>query len=206
MSQFESNPPTFGDPDFPPASPGWPKIIGIISIVWASLGLICNGCGAVSPLFQSFMMQMVPPEQQAQMQQQAAGQNPAVTVAMSLVGLLLAGLLMFAAIQTLRYRWKGRMLHLVWGVISVVVALIGAVVGWGQMKAQVAGQLQQMQSDPNTAAQAQQMQGMVETTAYGMYGCMVFLSIAYPIFVLIWFGLIKTREEQMGHPPQEIVA
>lgn len=205
MSQFNTMPySSAGDLGAEPAT--WPKVVGIISIVWASLGLICNGCGAVSPLFQSFAMNMVPPEQQAQMQQQAAAQNPAFTVVMSIIGIGLAGLLMFAGIQTLRYRWKGRMLHLVWGAVSIVIAVVGAVIGFGQMKAQVASQIQQMQNDPNMAAQAQQMQGAVEMTAYGMFGCMVIFSIAYPLFALVWFGLIKTRAEQMGPPPQELVA
>lgn len=206
MSQFSTNPPAYGAPDLGAEPNTWPKVIGIISIVWASLGLLCNVCGAVSPLFQSFAMSMVPPEQQQQMQQQAAAQNTAFTVVMSLIGLLLAGLLLFAGIQTLRFRWKGRMLHLVWGAVSILTAIIGAVIGFGMMKAQVAAQIQQLQSDPNTAAQAQQMQGAVEATAYGMYGCMVLFSFAYPLFVLIWFGLIKTRAEQMGPPPQELVA
>lgn len=205
MSQF-NNMPSYGAGDLGGEPNTWPKVIGIISIVWASLGMICNGCGAVSPLFQSFAMNMVPPEQQAQMQQQAAAQNPAFTVAMSLIGICLSLLLLFAGIQTLRYRWKGRMLHLVWGGVSLLAAIVGAIFGFGQMKTQLAAQIQQMQSDPNMAGQAQQMQGVVESTAYGMYGCMVFLSIVYPLFTLIWFGLIKTRQEQMGTPPQELVA
>ncbi len=205
MSQFNNMPPTFGEPEFPQAVPTWPKAVGIISIVWASLGLICNGCTALSSLLQPMLLNMVPPEQQQQMQQQMAGQNTAVSIVLAVVGFLLSCLLLYAGIQLVRYQWPARALHLGWAALALVIGIVGAVVGFGQMRAQVAAQMQQMQNDPNMAGNAQQMQGGIEAFAYGMYGCMVFFMLSYPLFILIWFGLIKTRREQMG-TPQELVA
>jgi hypothetical protein len=206
MSQFESNPPTFGDPDFPPASPGWPRVIGIISIVWASLGVICNGCTAIGPLVQPMIQGMMPANVQQQMQQQAQTQSVGLSVGLAVLGIAMSGLLMFAGIKTLKFQWQGRMLHLLWAIASFVLGVIGGVVGFQQMKQQMAAQMQQMQSDPNTAAQAQNMQPAMETMGYVTFGCMMLFVMAWPLFVLIWFGLIKTRPEQMGPPPQEIIA
>ena len=56
------------------------------------------------------------------------------------------------------------------------------------------------------AAQAQKMQPMIETMALATFGCTVLFSLAYPVFILIWFGLMKKRPEDMGPPPQELVA
>jgi hypothetical protein len=206
MSQFNAVPPMYGEPDFGAEPPAWPKVVGIISIVWASLGLICNGCTAVSALVQPMLISMVPPEQQQQMQQQMAGQNVAFNIVIGILGFLLSALLLYAGIQTMRYQWKGRTLHLVWAALAILIGLIGSFIGFGAMKQQVAAQMQQMQSDPNMAAQAQQMQGGIEAFAYAIFGCTVLFSLAYPAFTLIWFGLIKTREEQMGQAPQELVA
>jgi len=205
MSQF-SIPPTYGEPDFGTEPAAWPKVVGIISIVWASLGLICNGCTAVSALVQPMIINMVPPEQQQQMQQQMAGQNVVFNIVIGVIGIILSVLLLYAGIQTLRYRWAGRMLHLAWAVLAVIIGIVGSIIGFGMMKDQVAAQMQQIQNDPNMAAQAQQMQGGIEAFAYVIFGCTVLFSLAYPVFILIWFGLIKTRPEQMGPPPQELVA
>ncbi len=206
MSQFNINPPMFGQPDLGAEPATWPKVVGIISIVWASLGLICNGCTAVSALLQPMIAGMMPPEAQQQMQQQMAGQSPIFNIVMGVIGLIMSVLLLYAGIQTMRYQWKGRMLHLAWAALSVLLGIGGSVVGYGMMKQQLAAQMQQMQSDPNTAAQAQQMQGGIEAFAYGAFGCTVLFSLAYPVFILIWFGLIKKRPEDMGPPPQELVA
>jgi hypothetical protein len=140
------------------------------------------------------------------MQQQMAGQNVAFNIVIGILGLLLSALLLYAGIQTMRYQWKGRMLHLAWAGLAIVIGLVGSFIGFGAMKQQVAAQMQAMQTDPNMAAQAQQMQGGIQAFAYGVFGCTVLFTLAYPVFILIWFGLIKTREEQMGPPPQELVA
>ncbi len=201
MSQFE-NPATFGEPDLGAESHTWPKVVGIISIVWACLGLICNGCSAVSPLLQPLIMNAMPPE----MQQQAQTQNIAVSVLLAVLGLVMSCLLLYAGLQTMRYSPKGRMLHLAWAIASVIFGLAGAVYGYGQMKQQMAMQMQHMQNDPNTAAQAKQMQPMMEMMGFLTFGCTMLLVMAWPIFILIWFGLVKRRPQDMGAPPQELVA
>jgi len=139
---------------------------------------------------------------QQQMQQQMASQNTLFNIVTGLLGVAMSVVLMYAGIQTMRYRWKGRMLHLVWAGLSVVLGIGGSIFGYGVMKQQVAAQLAQMQNDPNMA----KMQPMIETMAYATFGCVVLFSLAYPLFILVWFGLIKKRPEDMGPPPQELVA
>jgi len=202
MSQFGNMPPNFGEPDLLGEARSWPKVIGIISIVWASLGLLCNSCTALSAVLTPVFMNMAPPQMQQQMQQQMASQNTLFNIVTGLLGVAMSVVLMYAGIQTMRYRWKGRMLHLVWAGLSVVLGIGGSIFGYGVMKQQVAAQLAQMQNDPNMA----KMQPMIETMAYATFGCVVLFSLAYPLFILVWFGLIKKRPEDMGPPPQELVA
>ena len=44
MSQLPPTESAFDMP-MPAEPPAWPKVVGIISIVWASLGLLCGVCG-----------------------------------------------------------------------------------------------------------------------------------------------------------------
>lgn len=192
MSQMDSNPSTPPmTPDHAPMAepPSWPKVIGIISIVWGSLGVACNLCTLIGSVAGNAMLNLVPEEQRAQVQaqQQAGG---VLTIVLSILALGLAGMLLAAGIMTLNRRALGRTLHLVYGVVGILLAFAGTGVGWTTSQAG----LQAIQSDPSKAAAAQAAQGA--TMLFLALGLCV--GIAYPIFVLIWFGLVKRKASDMG--------
>lgn len=188
--QPPGTPPTdIGDIALPPEPPSWPKVVGIISIVVGALfGLGCNACGLAGTLGGSAMMSMVPPEQRASMQAQMAAAGPA-QIAVYAGGMLIGVLLIIAGIFTIQRKPLGRILHLAYGALAVLLTIIGAAVGWSGMQAQMAA----MKADPNLAQQAAAMQG-------GMYIGLAFgvcLGLAYPIFCIVWFGAIKRTHRDM---------
>lgn len=76
MTSFPSSPSAPpvnpGQIDFDPEPPSWPKVIGIISIVWGSLGVICNACGLFGQMAGDAFVNMAPPEQREQLKAQMA--------------------------------------------------------------------------------------------------------------------------------------
>jgi hypothetical protein len=166
--------------DLPNEPASWPKVIGIISIVWGSIGLLCGICGIGGLLFSGAIVNIVPPEQQEQMRAQMAAQQSPIMFVHYGIGFLLAILLLIAGIQTLRREPLGRTLHLAYGVLGTLSALFGAFLGWGVIHAQGA------QLVGNAQQQQMQQMGSYFGLAFG-----VCFGLAYPVFCLIWFGVVK---------------
>lgn len=188
MSQYPTDPVPSMTSDFQLSGepPAWPKVVGIISIVWASLLLVCNMCGVLGGLFQGAFVNMMPPEQQEQMKQQlAASQSPA-SLAVYAIGLLLSVLLLTAGIMTVRRKAAGRMLHLLWAAGGVLLTVVSIMVQWGVMQQQ----LQQTQSSAKGVNPAAMQGGMYIGLVVG-----VCIGLAYPIFCLVWFGVMGKRPE-----------
>ena len=197
MSQMNT-PQVSSDFDIPSTPPAWPKVVGIISIVWASLGIVCNICGAAGQAMQGAIIGMVPPEQQEQMRQQMAAQSTPLTTALYIFGALVAVLLLAAGITTVQRKPLGRVLHLAYGAIGVLMTIVGTAITISVLNAQVA----QLQADPSTPPQ--QLQGM----QFGMYFGVVFgacFGLAYPLFCLVWFGMLGKRPEAGAATEEPIV-
>jgi hypothetical protein len=175
-------------------SPAWPKVIGILSLVWACLGLTCGACGVGWMLVGPALM---PPDMRAQMPPNLMG-TPAMWVNMTL-SMINTVLLLVAGVVTLRRHAAGRLLHLGWAVIAIVLWGAGVYLQIGQQEAlkQWAAQnpdtpfARQMNS---LGSQIGQMAGMVIGAIFGL---------AYPVFLLIWFGAVKRSHKDWGSPPEE---
>ncbi len=135
----------------PPAKKSaWPKVIGIISIVIAGLGMLCGTCNTISgiagsamvPFIRSFAKmptatsrpttgETMPMDSQAAPDMmdtmfKALGPLYIIKAITSFLGLLAAILLLIAGIMLVRRRRRGQTLHLVYavvGIISVGVAI-----------------------------------------------------------------------------------
>ena len=112
-------------PELPAIPPAWPKVIGIISIVWGSIGLVCGGCGIASPFFMGVMLQgqgELPPSL-----------SPTLTqMALMAFGLLLAILLIVAGVTTMNRKPAGFIMHIGYAVVSIPVTLLGLYFSWKQ--------------------------------------------------------------------------
>lgn len=198
MSQMNSPsvPPTHSDFSVPAEPPGWPKVVGIISIVFGGLGIFCNVCGMVGQLASGAVVNMVPEEQREQMRQQMASVGPG-QLAMYAFSVLIAIFLIIAGVMLTKRQYAARMMHIVYAVIGLLTVIIGTWVTKNGMDAQLAS----ASLDPNM--KSEQLQGM----KFGMYGGLAFgvcIGLSYPLFCLVWFGLIKrTHRDMTGGFEQE---
>jgi hypothetical protein len=179
-------PPSFEEPVLLDDAPGWPRHIGTLSIIWVVIGATCAGCGLFGTLAMPQFIQMIPEEQRAK-----AAQPPVQPLALVLLAgsLAMAVLLLIAAINTLRRKAIGRTLHLAWAGLTLLLIVVGVVDGvmhWTVVE-------KWAQDHPNAdAAKFMSKQSMVlQTLGFTAIRC------AWPVFCLVWFGLVKRTPESM---------
>lgn len=173
--------------------PVWPKVIGIISISWGTLGLCCAGLGA----FGFWMMGVA--ASQAASDPKAAMPDVYANVPVAMwaqigIGVLMALFLLVSGILLVMRSYPARMMHLVYGVLGVLTAAWGVFLQL-QMQEQVDAWCA---ANPDTMfAQNNASAGAI--TKYLGVGIGLVFGMGYPIFCLIWFGLVKkTRESMTG--------
>lgn len=173
--------------DLAPAS--WPKVVGIISICWASLGLGCMTCG-IGSLF--LFSGMLPPE---------VKDNPPPTMKFgtlqaiqTVLALVLGVLLISAGVQTIRRQLAGRTLHLVWAAATLLGNVYGAYVGWVQQT-----EMSQWIRDNPSSPMAKG--GDHPALGLAIVAVMIAVFSIWPVFCLIWFGLVKRTKASFGTPP-----
>jgi len=173
-------------------APKWPKVVGIISIVWGGIGLLCGGAGlAMMPLGASFMGPML------------EGDPPPPTMsfgpvdyAIAALGFGLAVLLIVAGVMTINRKRAGWGAHLAYAAISIPLLLFSTYNNF-QKQAGLEQWAKDYPGNPyaesinNTPAGVQQTWSAVG----GIIMLVIFL--AYPLFCLVWFGLVKPKREQM---------
>lgn len=188
-----NSPPVFHDALTEP--PKWPVTIGVLGCIWGGLTLLYNGCCQVGgTLAGKMMMGAMPPEAQDQMKAQMDLVGPIDYVFMvALTGV--AVLLLVSAIMLLRRKPIAAKFHIAYGVIAGAVLL--AHIAWGISRADdIANMMKQ-----NAASQANNpmagLASMGETMMIVMTVIMGLLRLAYPVFCLIWFGVVK-KNADMG--------
>ena len=166
--------------ELPPDPSRWPTLIGVVSILLASLGLAAGCCGMASPFLPGFFSDMVPPEQIELMR---ASQPPVLwVISASLIGLAVSTLLLLAAIGILRRRSSGVTLCRVWAWINIPWAAISII-------ASIYIHLQVPQD-------AQQMSVGLQYVflAFGICFTLLF-GLGFPLFLLLWFSRARIKEE-----------
>jgi hypothetical protein len=163
----------------PEDRPSWPKVIGILSIVFGALGLLCNGCGVLSPVLLG--MVPLPPGETAL--------PPTMTPGPLLLGLYAAGLLtaiflLIAGITCVQRSYAARTMHLIYGAASVLLVIAGIV-----LQLQLMAQMDQWVKDNASSQFAKQ-----HNPAFSIIGLAVgsLIGASWPVFCLIWFGVVKT--------------
>ena len=171
--------------------PKWPKVIGVISILFGTLGLTCGGIGlawaGIAPGFLEQALEGDPFPDGMKMH--------AVDYAIGGLGLLLALLLLVAGITCVTHRPITRVMHIAYGCCGFPLSIWSYL---NQMAKQEA--LQQWAQDYPNNPIAQGMDPSNPAAAVGqIIGLVVFvlLGLGIPAFYLVWFGLIKTRPEQI---------
>lgn len=174
------------------AVPGWPKVVGIISICWGALGLVCGGCGALSLFL---------------MPQLLAGQGdvgelpPTMKPGPALMGLMVVSfgvsvLLIVAGWLCVLRRTVARPLHLVYAVTGLVSSVAMTVVQWRGM---VEMERWVRENPESMFAKGYSPAGQLGGLLFG-----VVMGVAWPLFCLVWFGVVKRTRESFGPPSEEV--
>ncbi len=173
--------------------PGWPKVVGIVSIVWASLGLLCSVCGVASLAMMPQMLKGA--EQQLGPMPDVMKPDPAQMI-MAVVGMIGPVLLLIAGILTLSRKPAGRTLHLVYAGVSLVLGMIG---GGLAVRHQLA-------VEAWAAANSADPWAKQASSPFAWIGIVfgVGISLLWPVFCLCWFGLAKKRPEE-GYSDMQVV-
>jgi hypothetical protein len=187
--------------DRPPVS--WPKTLGIIMIIFGSLGILCNG----SSMYANYGYRALRALHEMAAK---AGKGSALTseqleflreplmhnwnlVLTTLLGLcaVLAVVLLACGIGMVgRHAWTVR-ISTTWAGIKIVLELVTAMGGWVvQQKIVHAIQAGILKEEAVPGE-------LLETSVAGLSG-QIALGVVFPIFVLIWLSLPNTREETAG--------
>lgn len=175
--------------------PQWPKVVGILSIVWGSLGTLCGGCGAG---YFAFMPQILKSaEEQLGPAPQELVPSPPMIASM-VFGVLVTIVLIVAGILTVRRTIAGRLAHLAYAVMS-----IAGTAAYTFFSLQYQHALTDwMQKNPDSKWAGQGGMQMGSGAQNIVTAIMVALSVAWPVFCLVWFGLVKRTQASMTGMPE----
>jgi hypothetical protein len=181
--------------DFDPNPPRWPKVVGWISMIFGALGVLCVSC-SVAWLFTAKDLMKGNPQIDVNNLPPVMHISPLMAVQLG-VGAVSSILLIAAGGLTLGRQGLGRILHLIWGILALVNGLFGFFVQYQQQMAMAAW----VKDNPDSVFSKNQS----PANLYIGLGCGA-LFLLWPIFCLVWFGLVKRRAEQMlrhdGAPPE----
>ncbi|MBY0113653.1 MAG: hypothetical protein K2Y21_12600 [Phycisphaerales bacterium] len=166
----------------------WPKVIGIISMVWGGLSVTCAGCGGVMAMVGPAML---PPEMQQGPLPPTMGLN-ATNITSIGFGFVMAAILFVAGLFTLRRSMTGRTLHLVWSGLSLAWIPVGLYLVFRQDAAMKLFIRENPDSPFSKGPGAESNLGMMIG-----FGMTILFSI-YPLFIFVWFLLIKKTKESFG--------
>jgi hypothetical protein len=175
-------PPTMADPLEPPPTK-WPKVIGIICTVLASLGLLCGSAGYFAIPMQRWGVDMQKRSGQsnvvAEAQLHAAEQYQVVTNVLLTLGMFLTIWLLIGSISLLRRRRSARMKLCSWAAISILL--------FGLNMA-----LQVIMFQASSAELTQIGEGRRAGELWisiGIGGCIgIVFGLALQVFLLMWFS------------------
>ncbi len=177
-------PPTQAPPPLVRASV-WPTVVGIIGIIYASLGLFGTFCGLAYPLilpwYVDWMRSVGVPEQDVQEWETSM---PLVgwTVFASLIGLALVILLFVGAVKLLRRQASGARLCALWSWMIIPWTIIATVITL----------VFQLNAPAPSGGPAQQIGAAIAGVIAAVIG------LVFPVFVVIWFSrpTIKSQVAQ----------
>ena len=195
-----SQAPTGFDPNAEPLfvePPSWPKVIGIMSIIFGAISVFCGGIGAAFLPFQAGMMESMlegaPPP---------PSMNPsALTYGLMAASLLINVLLVVAGIFCVLRNPVARLAHLGYVLVFIPVVIATAVNTMNVQKATEAWAVEY--PDNMLAQQTQQQVDMGLNTGLITAIVTIVISLAWPLFCIIWFGFVKTKPNQMTGQPDE---
>jgi hypothetical protein len=172
---------------------GWPKTLGIITIVFGSLGSLGGLAAFVTPIF--LKQQMQPYVQM--------GADPAAVAAyvekmmpyqiiMAVLTLSAGLLLLFGGLNLIKKRPVAVKLLLVWAFCKIGIGIYSTIQGIPMAREQ----MEIMQSSSAFGSEGGAALGQITSvaTTIGMIVSLVWIAVL-PVFLMVWFSRAKTREQ-----------
>lgn len=202
------SPPTIPGPiEMGEAPSQWPKVIGVLAIVFGVLGAIgglCAGLGALSTDILKKIMSMAPQQpgvdQTAQLDVAAQYQGLSLLNAFATVSI--AVLLIFGGAQLLKRQSVSRTTLLVWAVVKIVAVVAGSVLAFVIQQKQMELAIQQMNAGSTTAPIP--AAGIMKLIGAFGIGIAVLWGWALPVFLLIWLNRGKIKQEVAGWGQKDV--
>lgn len=201
MSDETHLPPTeadFLDDDIRP-KPAWPKVIGIISIIWGALGLVCNILGTGWMFIQPSFMQSAADQMQGGVPPQML-QLQVPLIGLMIFGVVWAIVLIVAGAMTAGRKPAGRKAHLVWAIVAMITGVVGTYVNLQYQN----GITDWIRDNPSSDF-AQQPGAGGGGSMIGIVLGLV-LAFAWPVFTTVWFLMVKRRDSDLAEGVEELVA
>ena len=174
-------PPTQAPPPLVRASV-WPTVVGIIGIIYASLGLFGTFCGLaflfILLSYADWLESFGIPEQEVQ-EMQASMSPVSWTVPASVVGLALASLLFVGAVRLLRRQASGARLCALWSWIIIPWTIIATVITL----------VFHFNTPVPSSGPAQQIGAAIVTVIGTVIG------LVLPVFMVIWFSRVTIKSQ-----------
>lgn len=184
-----NNPPMESSYLEPPAPTSWPTVVGTISIVLGSLGILCYGCNGLMTLMQPMTASLVPPEQQVQQSgfMLAFGLVQYCSLALLGIWLLAAGISVCK-----RSAWsRGAMIS--WAFMRMLLCIVMGIISIIFLQDIVDSINQQMEAStpPGSPPMFEMTTGilLVFIVVSGV------LTMIWPTFVLVWFSRARIKHE-----------
>lgn len=185
-----SVPPTHADlldEDISPR-PAWPKVIGIISITLSSLAIFCGVAGSA---MEAMGMSGGPP-----------GSPPPPPMPMIMyvyagLNVILNVILLTAGVMTTLRKPAGRPVHLLHAGLKIPLTIWGIIISLNMQAAR------QEWTEQVMGAEAAAMTAMIGLIMMAVFSI---VSFGWPIFLLVWFGLVKRRNSDITIGVDELVA
>ncbi len=173
--------------DYRPPSK-WPMTIGVISIVFGSLGLICYGCGSANTAASPWLVNMMPEDQRPPL---AGGMLLTIQLFQQCSASLLSVWLLIAGIGVVRRRSWSRTQCIGWSVVKILVTVASTTITILLTSQFVQHINDQMSQGGRTAP--------LFTVTEGMFIIFVLAGVAWalfwPVFLLAWFSRVSVRQE-----------
>lgn len=170
----------------------WPKVIGIIGIVFGTFALLGGAFGLVATKFAQSQFSM------AGLKEDFFERHYLLFKVVPIFGTALGFLLVVASILLIMRRRSSRTMILSWAVLKIVFAVWQTVISIDAQKEMLPMQMAQMQQGDKGALGPMGEQGVMDIVVYAAQIISVVWLSALPIFMLIWFLRGKIRNEVAG--------
>ena len=177
------------DLDDVPEEITWPKTVGIVSIVWGSFMMMCNGCGLAGPAMQAWGQRQAVANGQKAMDMPAVMNPNTVETVAYVLSIALGAFLMASGIMLVARKPVARAMHLAFGGVWFVVMVVGLVNGIMKMSAIAAF----FKDNPDHEMAKWMSPATMLLTTVAMVG----IGAIWPVFCLVWFGLVKRTARAM---------